>query len=234
MYKTMEKKVENKLTMLKAVLSLLNQNQSLWQDAVPLVNTINQIGSKMEHMEELRQFTSVSRTGIVTAKHNLKNDLIEQAFALASTLTAFAAQSNDPVMQAKVDFPISDLRSLRDSELASACRNILQLAQQLGEALLNYGVTAAQLESLGTAINTYEQQLPSHRVTIAERKAANDKLKELMNETMQIVSEQLDRLMIRFKVPNAEMYAAYLNARKIVDYGTRYEKENPDAPPATI
>jgi hypothetical protein len=40
--------------------------------------------------------------------------------------------------------------------------------------------------------------------------------------------------MIRFKVPNAEMYAAYLNARKVVDYGTRYEKEAPGTPPATV
>jgi len=220
----MEKKVENKLIMLKAVMHFMNQNQGLWQEIAPLSSTINELGGKIEYMEELRQITTTSSSGLVITKQNLKNDLIEQTFALASTLTAYAAQNNDAVLQAKVDFPISELRLLRDSELAPACRNVYMLAQQLGENIGNYGITPEQLNNQATATNTYEQQLPTLRVTVAERKASNDKLKNLMAEAMLLVSEQLDRLMIRFKSSNADVYAAYLNARKVVDYGTRHEK----------
>lgn len=220
----MEKKVENKLIMLKAVMHFLNQNQGLWQEIAPLSTTINELGGKIEYMEELRQITSTSSSGLVITKQNLKNELIEQTFAMASPVTAYAAQNNDAVLKAKVDFPISELRLCRDSELAPACRNVYMLAQQLGENLVNYGVTPEQLNNLATAISTYEQQLPTLRVTVAERKAANDKLKDLMAEAILLVSEQLDRLMIRFKSSNPDVHAAYLNSRKVVDYGTRHEK----------
>ena len=230
----MEKKVENKLIMLKAVLSLLNQNQSIWQEVAPLSNTIQTLSSKVAEIEDIRQITSVSQTGMITAKQNLQSGLIEQTFALASILTAYAAQTNDPVLQAKVDFPISELRSLRDSELAPTCRNVLNLGLAREAALGPYGVTANQLNNLTAAITTYEQQLPTHRVSVAERKAANEKLKDVMAETMVLVTEQLDRLVIAFKATRPDVYAAYLNARKVVDYWTRYGKETPDTSPATV
>lgn len=229
----MDKKLENKLIMLNTVLSFLNQNTDLWQEHVPLANAINDLRSKVETMEELWQITSSSHAGMITAKNNLQAKLIEKTYALASTLTAWAAQTNNEVLQAKVDFPISVLKNYRDSELVPAIRNILQLAQQAGEALASYGVTTAEIEALSADVAAYEQLLPTHRVTVSERKVANEKLKAIMTETLKVTTEQLDRLMVRFKASNPDSYAAYLNARKIVDYGTRYEKENPDAPPAT-
>jgi len=46
-----------------------------------------------------------------------------------------------------------------------------------------------------------------------------------------LVTDQIDRLMVPFKANMPEFYAAYLNSRKVVDYGTRYDKPEDPAKP---
>jgi hypothetical protein len=220
----MEKRTENKLIMLKATLSLLEQNQPVWHEISPLAAAINQTKNLLEQTDQLKRITGQSNSGLVAAKEALQENLVTATFGLSSAMAAFAAQTNDPVLLAKVDFPVSKLRNMRDSELAIACSAVVALALELETALAGYGVPAAQLNNLGALVNQYQQSLPNHRVTVSERKAATEKIKKLATEAMLVTTKQTDRLMVKFKTSHPDFYAAYLNARKIVDYGTRYDK----------
>lgn len=220
----MEKRIENKLIMLKAILSFLQQNQSLWQDSAPLTSVYNDLQQLVAQIEQTILLTNQSNSGLVVAKQNLQEALIEQTFELVSVLFAYARRNNDEVLLAKVDFPISHLRNLRDNELASACTGVLNHGQSKAKVLGEYGVTPERLESLGGLINEYEVQLPTRRITVSERKMANEKIKTLIAQAMLIASEQLDRLMLKFKNTEPDFYTSYMNARKVVDYGIRHEK----------
>ncbi len=227
----MEKRFENKLIMLKAVLSLLQQNQSLWQDAAPLAAVIADLKGLIAQIEQFKQTTSQSNSGLVAAKQSLQETLINLAFELASMLFAYARRNNDPVLLAKVDFSISQLRNLRDDELATKCLSLLALGQSKAEALVEYGTTPEKLNLFGELTNQYVEQLPNRRVTLSERKMANEKIKNLLSEALLVASEQLDRMMVRFKSPQPDFYISYLNARKVVDYGTRHDKPDDDTTP---
>ena len=227
----MDKRIENKLIMLKAVLSLLQQNQSIWQNSSPLVAVYNELLQLVEQIKQAKQLTSQSNSGLVVAKQNLQDSLIEQAFELASMLYAYASRNNEAILQAKVDFSISQLRNLRDDELATACTNVLTLGETKREALGEYGVTNEQLNSIDDLINQYVQQLPNRRITVSERKTANEKIKTLLTQALQVASEQLDRMMVKFKNTQPDFYTSYLNARKVIEYGTRYEKQEANNAP---
>lgn len=230
----MDKRFENKLIMLKAVLSLLQQYQSLWQAATPLADVYDYLKGLVAQIEQFKQLTSQSNSGLVAAKQNLQEMLIDLAFELGSMLFAYAKRNNDPVLQAKVDFTISQLRNMRDDELATKCLSVLALGQSKAESLIEYGTTPERLSTFSELTNEYVEQLPNRRVTVSERKMANEKIKNLLAEALHATSEQLDRLMVRFKSTEPDFYASYLNARKVVDYGIRHEKpeENntPDEP----
>lgn len=220
----MDKRIENKLIMLKAVLSLLQQNQPLWQDAAPLAAVYADLRGLVSQIEQLKQLTTQSNSGLVAAKQNLQEDLINQAFELASMLFAYARRNNDAVLQAKVDFTISQLRNLRDDELATKCLSVLSLGKSNEEALIEYGTSSKKLNMFEELTNQYIEQLPNRRVTVSERKMANEKIKNLLADAMLAASEQLDRMMVRFKSAEPDFYTSYLNARKVVDYGIRHEK----------
>ena len=99
-------------------------------------------------------------------------------------------------------------------------------------SLEGYSITEPELVVFDGQISAYEGDLPNHRVSVSERKAANAKLKDLYKEADEVLTSQIDRLMFRFSTAKPDFYAAYLNARKVVDYGTRHEKsESNEADP---
>jgi len=228
----MIKRFENKMVMLKALLRLLRLNQSLWQSSGPLINAVNELENLMNQIESTRLITDENHSGLVTEKTNLQNSLINKAFEIASLLHAWASMSGNSVLLKKVDFPISDLQRQRDNELASTCKGILALARENIGGLYQYQLNENDLNNLDNQINQYESGLPNHRISILERKAANEKIKELHASIDRILVDQLDRIMFRFNTTNPDFYTSYLNARKVVGYGTRHEK-TPESTPDT-
>lgn len=220
----MDKRLDNKLTMVKAVTGLLSQNEALLQGNAPLSAAASELLEIVGEIDATRQATLVNSSGLITEKENLQVSLIEATYEVSSMLYAYAERSGNKILRASVDFPISDLKKLRDGELNVNCKKILELANSNAGALIDYGITEEKRVALANRIAQYEQQLPTHRITVSERKTANDKMKKLIKQASDMVADQLDRLMVRYKTEHPDFYSSYLNARKIVDYGIRHEK----------
>jgi len=228
----MIKRFENKMVMLKALLRLLRLNQSLWQDSVPFVNAVNQLEALIAQIEATRMITDENRSGMVAEKTKLQNSLITKAFEITSMLHAMASSLKNQILLGKVDFPISELQRQRDGGLASICKGIAILARENMPGLIEYKITEPELTGYEGQIAQYESGLPNHRVSVSERKAANVKLKDLHKQADDVLSNQIDRLMVRFSTANPDFYASYHNAHKVVDYGIRHDKpEDPVSDP---
>ena len=228
----MDKRFENKMTMLKAVLSLLLLKATEWSISAPLVAAIAELENLVYQIEQIQQITEEDNSGLTEAKNLQKEALVKKVFELASILLAMATKTKDQVLQTKVDFPISVLRSMRNSELAQSSKNVLDLGRANLQALIEYGTSEVKLSAIDEQINVYKNSLPAPRVSVSERKAANTKLKELLKQAMQLVSKQIDRMMVSFEADKPEFYAAYMNARKVRGYGTRYQKAEVPEPVA--
>jgi hypothetical protein len=68
------------------------------------------------------------------------------------------------------------------------------------------------------------------RTSTSTRKRSNEKIAELLANALKITREQTDKLMVSYMNTNMDFYKTYLSTRKIVQYGTRYNKddENPE------
>lgn len=225
----MIKRFENKLVMLKALLKLLKLNRSLWQDFLPFVNAVNELESLVAQIEATRLITDANNSGIVDEKTDLQNLLINKAFEIASMLHAMASSTKNQVLLKKVDFPISELQRQRDGELGSTCKGIEALARENMPALVGYPVSPPELDGFATQIEQYVAGLPNHRVSVSERKAANEKLKDFFKMADDVLINQIDRMMFRFSTTAPDFYASFLNARKVVEYGIRHEKPEVEA-----
>lgn len=220
----MIKRFENKMMMLKAVLKLLRSNRSLWKDSVPFVNALDQLEGLIAEIEATRLITDEDHTGLVAEKTALQNSLITKAFEIVSMLHAMASSTKNNILLGKVSFPISELQRQRDRELATTCKGIALIARDNLTLLAGYSITEPELVAFGEQISAYEGDLPNHRVSVSERKAANAKLKDIYKEADAVLTNQIDKLMFRFNTAKPDFYAAYLNARKVVVYGARHEK----------
>lgn len=228
----MDKRLENKLMMLKALLSILNQNADKWSENEPLSQVIGELTYLIDQIKATLLLVSTDQTGVVQQKTTIQEDLVDTIFSLASVLYAMAVRSGDQVLQRKVNITRSDLLRQRDGELALTSKNVLDLLRNYMPRLTEYGITENDATNLETKQNNYENSLPVNRLTVLERKTANLRLKELFTTANNLLTEQLDRMMTRFEKSAPDFYTSYKNARKVVAYGTRYEKPQVGEPTA--
>lgn len=227
----MNKQHENKLVTMKALLSYLKLNKSIWQSSVPLAVAVTELENLIGLIETIRKSTEMDQSGLVVEKRTLRTSLVNKTFEVTSQLYAMACKTKDQVLQAKVDFSKSELEGQRDGELASTSKTVVDLARSFLDALISYDVTAPELDILDSLIDRYENSLPTPRLSVSERKANNEKMKGLFRSSKEILNDQIKRLMTRYQEPNPDFYAGYLNASMVVDYGTRHDKpEEPDTP----
>jgi hypothetical protein len=227
----MDKRFDNKMTMLKTIFSFLKQNAATWNNSPALVAAYYELESLISQIEQIQKSTGEDNSGLTEAKKLQIEALIIKVYEWASVLVALASKIEDSVLKAKVDFPISDLRDMRNSELAKTSENVLDLCRSNLTALTEYGATEEKLNKLEVQIEQYKSILPARRLSVTDRKAANEKLKVLLKHSLMLVADQIDRMMFPFASDKPEFYASYLNARKVVPYGTRYEKpEDPKKP----
>jgi hypothetical protein len=221
----MNKQNENKLVMMKALLSFLKLNQAIWQNSAPFAAAVAELEELIAVIEVTRQITDLDQTGLVVEKKSLKAILVDTTFEIASQLVAMASKTGDQILLAKVNFPKSELEGQRDGGLASTSKTILTLGREKMASLVEYDITEDELSALEELIARYETSLPTSRVSVSGRKVNNAKIKDLFLNSNVLLKNQIKRIMTRYATSNPDFYAGYLNASKVVDYGTRYEKK---------
>jgi len=73
-------------------------------------------------------------------------------------------------------------------------------------------------------MQAHPDNLTTGRVSVSERKAANEKLKIVFLQVDALLKKQLDRIVVRYRTNEPEFYQIYQNARHIVNYGVRHKK----------
>jgi hypothetical protein len=220
----MIKRLTNKLVMYQAVQSHLNANTSVWTSVPAMVETINDFESLLAEIETYRQLTQGNNKGITMQKAAQQALAIAHTYELSSVLYALATKKKDEILAAKVDFTETDLLKKRDGNLVTTCQNIVEIATEHLNELIAYQVTADELMALKEEIKSFADNLTTGRVSVSERKAANEKLKALFVQVDALLKKQLDHIVVRYRTTEPNFYTIYQNSRRIVNYGVRHQK----------
>ena len=221
----MNKRLLNKLRMYKAVLALLKTNQSAWEMIPDVVSDVDELKSTIDEIEVTEQLISVELTGQSDEKETVQERLIQLILSISSALMARADRTSNEVLAAKVNFSESALRGQRDQQQLITGRKIANLAEENLDGLISAGITIDHVSALREQTEQFEALLPVNRISVAERKAANAHLKVLFKRADKLLKNRLDRMMIRYETEDPAFFAAYENARMILDYGTRHKNE---------
>ncbi len=222
----MLKRLENKLMMLNIVLSFLKQNRSLWEASPVIVELISNMENLISEIESLRLLTESNLTGITAEKNKQQEELIDKAYELSSVLYAMASLADNKVLKAKVDYTESELQNIRGGDLLATCTAVVAIVKENLTALERFEITEDDASDLENLIASFAENIPAYRVSVTERKAANKKMKELFLKANNLLNEQVDRMIVRYKNTSPNAYAAYTNARSIVHYGIRHESKS--------
>ena len=142
---------------------------------------------------------------------------------LLGPLTRVATKLGDTTVLASATLTQDQLRDYRPLPFLGVMEGILKMPIQPAIAAgraTGYGLTAAKLQPVRDAVQAFSDAQPKPRQTIDERVRAGEKLEGLVDTLMKEIRD-LDEDMKGFILLDAELYGDYLQARKIIDTGSR-------------
>ncbi|MBO2010353.1 hypothetical protein [Hymenobacter negativus] len=165
---------------------------------------------------------------LTAAAQEAQKTLLDLLPALLGPLSRVAKRLGDADLQAAVTLGSKQLRKLRPVPFLSVVGAVLASAARpdVAPELTKQGLTPKALKPLSDALATFRTAQPAVRKTINERARSGAALEDLHTDLMDELRE-LDEDMKAFKLLNRELYAGYLQARKIINSGGGSSKEKP-------
>lgn len=213
----MNAKQEAKLNMFRATEKHVDDNAAIIASNSAFQTAFNKFKANKIAITNTAQLKGVALTGITADKMSSKLTLCQLAADIVGVIYAYASTNSNNTLKQEMNISVSKLLRTRDSELAPRCQNIHDKVTANLAALTDYGITAALLTNLQTAINNYSAETPKPRTALSGRKTANANLAALFKENDTILKDQLDKLAELFKTDNPDFVKTYESNRIIVD-----------------
>ncbi len=227
----MNTKQEAKYNMYKATQSHCNANPTIVATQPEFANSVIDLGAVIAEIEKDETVVSKKTKGVAKDKSVLKIELASVAFRISSAIFAFAEKTKNNTLQKSVDYAESDLQRIKDGLMAATIQNIYDAANTNLAALAGYGVKAADLTELQTAMSKYSGAVPEPRKAVSKKAAKTINLTEQFKKGDAILKKQMDKLAVPFKKSNKTFYDEYQSVRKIITPASKAKKKEDKTPP---
>jgi hypothetical protein len=222
---------ENKLSMFRATITVLDNNASQYAGVAALVTQVGNVHSSVDLIGQLVQIQGSPTTGVTVDKAALQQQMVDMTMRVAGALKAFASDTNNATLLHQADINKSTFTRARDDQRDDIAQQIHDLANTNIAALAPFGITAATLSALKTRIDAYIAAIGSPRVARVKIKTATEMLDAEISRVEMILNDRIDGLMEQFKDNGTPFYSDYQNARRIVDTGGPSAPPSPSTPP---
>jgi len=212
----MDDRQENTLSMYQVVGPLLDANATVWSGVPAFVSARTAFGTEVTTIQAQAQAQQQPSTGVTADKQQLRSAMADAAMVVVGPLSAFAAVTGNGDLAAQTAFTRSDFSYGRDNDAATNGDVVHTHATANAAALVNYGVTAAMLTALRSAIDAYRASISLPRQVITTTSAATTQLAAAYVRADAVLTGQLDKLMELFRLTNPTFYQEYQSAREII------------------
>jgi hypothetical protein len=218
----MNAKEEATVTMFRGIEQHLDVNSNIISTISALAAAVAAFKAKIADIISTEQLTSISLSGITVAKSNSKLALSQIAADIAAVIAAYAVATVNTTLEAEVNYSFYKLKRMRDEQLAPACQTIHDRAVEHQSELKDYGISAAKIAELQTAIADYAAKTPNPRTALGSRKTQTAHRRELLRQAEALLKKQIDKLIKNFRITESEFYNTYFNLREIPDAPTTF------------
>jgi len=212
---------ENKLTMYYAVKIVNERFQSTWITNTVYAATYNLWVSKLVLIEQNRDAQTLETTGVTTDKNNKRSLMVDKADFIQNRLQSYADVVNNVELLESISYSPTKMKLARDTDIVGICNTILSRANANATAIVAYGVTAAMITELQTAITAYSVALAKPTMAKSQTKNATENLIKLFKETDKLLTKRLDLDIELFKNTKPDFYSQYKTSRIIIPKGAR-------------
>ena len=184
----------------------------------PFIATIaTTLTNILQRIRDLKQVQDKSTKGATRTKNELETAIISGILKVGAALKAYATEAKNYELLSIATFTETDIKRLRDSNLADKARTIAEAATPVVGALNIYMVTPEDVTTLSDNLPAYLHALPGSRGVLVQTKQSTADIQSKIDEGRQLLKEKLDVHMLPYKSTMPSLYGEYQNARSIVD-----------------
>ena len=211
---------ENKLTMMKAVKSVLDIYQAAWTASIPFSALVADFKAKYNDVESRAVTQAQSTKGATQTKEAIRMLVVSTALEIALTIKAYATAVNNLILKDDFTLTKSALDQLRDTELIIEAQRVSSIATAMALDLAPYDITPLMLSDFLATIADFEAILATPRLKVSQKFIAREDIIVILSQATSTL-EDIDGLMLRYQYASPMFYREYRKARKIINLGHR-------------
>lgn len=229
----MKKAANAQLRMLNAVVQFLGSSQDEIQSIPRLVDKTAELQALHQQVRIILTKRNADITGVTEAKDSLRKKVNTLGSQLSDVLVSLLREMGNDELQERVRMSYSDLLGTNANTNLSYLETLLDSVDELEiEQLESCGWNQGRLDGFRKLVEQFALDMTSPRSAIAERAALTAQLYAYLNEAMELLSLDIDPLIVLLGEDAPEVSSRYMNVRKIISQGTRanvrYEEDSGD------
>lgn len=187
-------------------------------DAVPILAlNFPKIATNIAVINSNLAGQSANIKGVAQTKTNLRTNLNELTFNILNIARAWAVAEENATLAEEFYVTDSGLKKIKDDTMAAYCTHRYELVNDNLLAMADYGITAATMSTWQDAITDYDGAVATPREAVNTKSTHTDNLKTVFDDTMKLLKENIDPVMLNFKTSDVALYNGYVKARIIID-----------------
>lgn len=213
-----------KNSMYQSALLVLLENSAVYALLLTLVAAVGKLELFYNELKALVDKQQKILSGYAADKYNKRVAMVQLAIKIKGAVQAMAEDDNNEVLFNSVDFEESVLLTQRASYARSHCQIIFNEANAVAVGLVAYGISAADLTALQTAVTAFGAVMSMPKAKIAELKTSTTAISKKMKEIDDLLKKKIDKQMLIYKADATTymFWQDYMNARIIYDPATSY------------
>ncbi len=165
--------------------------------------------------------------GAASIKKENRKLLEAKAEELISIMLLYANMENAAAIKGKVDLYYADIHNVGGDKLADTCYGLHTIAGTIAD-LADYGLEENTLGEFKNSIDGYSAMLSAPRASISARAAIKTEMENTISDIRSLLNDKMDLAFNIIKNRETEFFAAYTNARVIVDRHGKRRDNNPE------
>ncbi|MBI1287007.1 MAG: hypothetical protein GC178_05450 [Flavobacteriales bacterium] len=207
----------NQLDMLLILKDFYTANQ-VTIDAVPILAlNFPKLATNIAVINSNLAGQSANIKGVAQTKTNLRTNLNELTFNILGIARAWAVAEGNATLAEEFKVTESGLEKIKDDTVAAYCTHRYILVNDNLASMADYGITAATMTTWQDAITDYESAVATPREAVNTRSTHTSNLKTVFDDTMKLLKENIDPVMLNFKTSDPDLYNGYTKARIVID-----------------
>lgn len=219
----MPKFLENKLSMFEAVRTFLKANAERLSGIPALAKASTDFDAVVEQIKAKGLEVDTASAGKASKKAQAEEDLIDALVPVSSALVALASVSKDSELRARAAATESQLRKMRDTDLAKKAEGIRLDAAAKLQAAADYGLTQEMLTELEGKTKAFSAAMGERESSVGQRVGAKSALMDLYSAADEILTGRVDNLMPLLRRKEPQLCEEYNSTRLIRDAGLRHK-----------